>query len=90
MRGQEDKPPSPWYQRWLVDETQDAPQLDEFDIQVAEQTDAHVILRAISPDICNELGKNLSRYPGLELQPSTHRWYPYGQAACHLLGHLCA
>jgi penicillin-binding protein 2 len=87
-RGQEQKPPPPWYHRWLIDEAQDAPQLDQFDVEVAEQTDPHVILRAISPAVMNELGRNMSRYPGLELRPSTHRFYPYTQSACHLLGHL--
>ncbi len=86
-RGHEGRDPSPWYRRWLTDDN-DAPELDEFSIEVAEQTDAHVILRAISTEVHNEIGKNLERYPGLELRASTHRAYPYGQAAAHVLGNL--
>src|SRR5688500_3673010 len=83
----ESRDPSPWYQRWLIDES-DAPELDQFAVEVAEQTDAHVILRAVSVEVNNELGKNLERYPGLELRPSTHRVYAYPGVASHILGHL--
>jgi penicillin-binding protein 2 len=87
-RGQENKDPGPWYRRWLLDDSGDAPEMDQFDVEVAEQTDSHVILRAITADISNELGKNTDRWPWLELRPSTHRVYPYGPSACHILGNL--
>lgn len=87
-RGQQKKEPDPWYRRWLLADSGDEPQMDQFDVDVAEQTDAHVILRAITADVSNELGKNSDRWPWLELRPSTHRVYPYGRSACHILGHL--
>src|SRR5688572_24513563 len=86
-RGHEQREPSTWYKRWLIDEG-DAPELDEFAVEVAEQTDAHVILRAITTQVHNELGKHLGDYPGLELRASTHRVYPYPGVASHILGNL--
>lgn len=80
--------PSPWYQRWLVDESSDGPDLDEFIIEVAEQTQAHVILPAISDETANYLLKNQQDFPGLVLQRGTRRNYPYNDAAAHLIGHL--
>lgn len=84
----ENQEPPPGWQAWLIDPAKDAPQLDEFDITVAEQKEPHVILRAVTTDVNNYLGKNIEKYPGLVLRPSTHRLYPYGEAGCHLLGHL--
>lgn len=84
----ENREPSPWWKQWLIDETQKAPQLDDFQIDVAEQTEPHVILRNIKPSVHNLLWKNLEKYPGLVLRPSRTRVYPFGEAACHVLGRL--
>jgi penicillin-binding protein 2 len=84
----EDPSLSGWWKQWLIDETQDAPQLDQFDVKVAEQTEAHPILRAISSDVQNRLGKDIDDYPGLVLKPGMTRSYPWGEAACHVIGHL--
>lgn len=80
--------PSPWYRRWLSEESQQQPELDEFDTKVLEETQAHAILHAISNDANNELGKNQNRYPGLVLRRGLHRTYPYGDVAAQLIGHL--
>jgi penicillin-binding protein 2 len=85
---QEGKGPSPWYQRWLLDDSAQVPQVDQFAITVAEQTQSHVILPAISNEVNNFLGKNLEKFPGLELKPSVHRDYPFGDAAAHVIGRL--
>jgi penicillin-binding protein 2 len=77
-----------WWRQWLIDETQEAPQLDQFEVKVAEQTEAHAILRAISPDVQNRLGKAIDELPGLVLRPGMTRSYPWGEAACHAIGHL--
>jgi penicillin-binding protein 2 len=77
-----------WWKQWLIDETQEAPQLDQFEVKVAEQTAAHPILRAISPDVQNQLGKASDDLPGLVLRPGMTRTYPWGEAACHTIGHL--
>ncbi|WP_428937049.1 peptidoglycan D,D-transpeptidase FtsI family protein [Fontivita pretiosa] len=88
LRELEKRQPSPWYQRWLIDDTQEAPEIDQFATTVAEQTQPHVVLRAISNDVHIYLGKNLDRFPGLVLQPSVHRYYPYRDVGAHLIGHL--
>ena len=78
----------PWYSRWLGDEIDQAPQLDQFDVTVGEQHEPHVILPAISSELANYLGKNLGRMPGLVLRTGQHRDYPYGPAASHAIGYL--
>lgn len=85
---QENKGPESWYQRWLNDETQDAPDLDEFDIKVGEQTAAHIIVPAISEELANYLNKNQDSFPGLVLQLGTHRYYPYEDVGAHVIGQL--
>lgn len=77
-----------WWKQWLIDETQAAPQLEKFDVKVAEQTDAHPVLRAIPPNVQNELGKDIDNYPGLVLRPGMTRSYPWNEVACHVIGHL--
>jgi penicillin-binding protein 2 len=79
----------PWYRKWLMGGTDVSP-VDTFDITIGEQTQPHVILRAISSQIYNELGKEQERFPGLVLSPGMERSYPlpYGEAACHVLGSL--
>jgi penicillin-binding protein 2 len=83
------KDPPPAWRRWLMGEDKpDAPQLDDFAVDVAEQFQDHPVLRAIDAQAQNELAKYADRYPGLALKPGTHRYYPYGDAACHVIGHL--
>lgn len=84
----EARAPLPWYSRWLSDELDQAPQLDEFDVTVGEQRKPHVILPAITPEVANYLGKNADRMPGLVLRPGRHRQYPYGATACQVIGYL--
>jgi penicillin-binding protein 2 len=88
LKYEENREPSPWYKRWLIDQTQAAPQLDQFDVVVAEQTQPHVILSNIDNDTNNFLGKHIDDFPGLVLQPSMYRVYPYKDVAAHLIGHL--
>lgn len=78
----------PWYQRLLTGDDDEGPNLDDFWVEVAEQSMAHPILRAIDPDTVTLLGKERDRFPGLVLRPSVRRGYPYGDAAAHLIGHL--
>ena len=61
---------------------------DISDVELNEERTPHVILEAIDVDTQNELQKHADQYPGLSLVPSTHRAYPYGAAACHVIGHL--
>jgi penicillin-binding protein 2 len=77
-----------WYRAWLLGDDADAPHVDEFDIKVEEETSPHVILRAIDSRLQNYLLKNLEEFPGLKLLPSMQRVYPFGDAACHVIGHM--
>lgn len=78
-----------WYHRWLTAGVNDELTEDQFDDDpINEQVSPHVILRALTPDQQNELGRNLDKLPGLVLQPSTHRVYPYRNNAAHVIGYL--
>jgi penicillin-binding protein 2 len=87
---QEKKPESESiWRRWLLEEDQPAgPDLDNYSVTVGEQNEAHVILRAVSDDEQNALGKAMDHLPGLVLRPSTHRVYPFGTVFCHGMGHV--
>ena len=76
------------FEKWLTGEGDDGAPIDNFKINVAEETAVHVILHAINLDVQNELGRHSERYPGLDLRPGLHRYYPYEDTACHVLGHL--
>ncbi len=76
------------WKRWVSSGGDDGPAIDQFNVTVSEQLEPHVILPAVDLATQNALGKDIDRYPGLILRPGTHRAYPYGDVACHLLGHL--
>ncbi len=76
------------WKRWVIEGGTNMPDVDKFQITVAEQLEPHVVLPAVSNETQNELGKDIDRYPGLVLRPGTHRFYPYHDVACHLLGQL--
>jgi len=75
-------------EKWLSGDTSDAPPIDKFSVTVAEETAPHVVLKSITLEVQNELGRYIDRYPGLSFQAGTHRFYPYESAACHVLGHV--
>lgn len=79
--------PAPWYKEWIIS-GQAAPQIDSYNIAVAEQAAPHVILHNIDQETCNTLAKRQAELPGLVLIRSTFRVYPFGDAACHVLGYL--
>ena len=79
----------PWYHKWIMGEATDVPNIDDIaNEQLDEEKSPHVILEAIDINTQNALQKHADEYPGLALLPSTHRAYPYGAAACHVIGHL--
>ena len=80
--------PSAWWAKWLSEGNSTELQLNSFDVEVKEQKLGHVVLSAAEPELANYLGKNLERFPGLELRPGQHRSYPYGATACQVLGYL--
>ena len=83
----EAKPSSMW-QKWLLDDTQDAPVLDNFELRVFEETAPHPVVRDIKRDVQTELWKHSARFPGLVLKEGNRRFYPFGRTACHLLGRV--
>jgi len=76
-----------WF-AWLNEESNSGPNLDSFKVTVAEQTEAHAILRAIDNDAYIVLDKLRDRCPGLELRKGTRRNYPYSDVGCHVVGNL--
>ena len=87
IESQEDQQPPPAWQRWLLGETSDVPQLDDYSgITIEEELSSHVILPAVDNNTANFLGKNTDRFPGLILKPGQQRVYPYEEAGCHLIG----
>jgi penicillin-binding protein 2 len=55
---------------------------------VGEETEAHVILPAISTAVYNQLARDAENLPGLVLRPGRRRVYPFGAAACQVIGRL--
>ena len=76
------------WQRWLSGESDDGPEIDKFAVTVTDEKLPHVILHAVGLELCNELQRHIERYPGLVFQPGTHRYYPYDDVACHVLGRI--
>lgn len=81
------EPASGWF-RWLVDDSEAGPQIDDFNLSVADQSETHPILNAIDNDAYIVLDKLRERCPGLELKKGTRRNYPYGDVGCHVIGNL--
>lgn len=88
LKEHEQADPPPFWQKWLLGDAADGPRLDQFQVEVAEESQAHVILSDVNQETVNYLGKNIDAFPGLVLRPGVHRVYPHGDAACHVLGHL--
>jgi len=87
VKKEDDAKAIPWYKDWRLGGKTNS-DLDNFNIAVSEETEAHVIITNISTETNNWLKKRIEQFPGLVLRPSKHRNYPYGQVACHVIGHL--
>ena len=79
---------APRWRKWIMGSAEDGPDIDKFEVEVDEETQAHPILRALDNEACIMLGKQLEQLPGLVLQPSIHRQYPMHEVACHVIGRL--
>ncbi|HWB53875.1 MAG TPA: penicillin-binding transpeptidase domain-containing protein, partial [Tepidisphaeraceae bacterium] len=77
-----------WFARWFGGQSAEA--IDRFDMVIAAQIEPHAILRNVDANICNDLAKHADEYPGLVVRKSTVRYYPYGDAAAHVIGHLAS
>lgn len=69
-------------------ENLDGPQLDQFQVEVAEQSQAHVILSDVDDQVANYFGKHVEQFPGLVVRPGVHRVYPFKDVASHVLGRI--
>ena len=78
----------PRWQRWLSGQSDDAPEIDKFEIDVGEERQYHVILHDISQDVQNELRRHPEQFPGLEVRAGHTRYYPLKNVACHILGRI--
>jgi cell division protein FtsI/penicillin-binding protein 2 len=81
------QPASVW-KKWLLDDDQDVPDVDNFALSVSEESAPHVVLRDIDPQVRAELSAYSERFPGLSFHFGTHRVYPYGDAAAHVIGRM--
>jgi penicillin-binding protein 2 len=79
---------SSWYRQFLGDTSPDESTADRFEVEVGEETSPHVILHNIDPEIQARLARQEERFFCLSLQPSKYRQYPFGRAACNVLGYL--
>ncbi len=87
VKAHENVKPGPWITRWLFDDNK-PPELDSFKVVVGDELIPYTIVPALEPETITQLGKFLGKFPGLSLQPSTHRYYPYNEAGCHWIGSL--
>jgi penicillin-binding protein 2 len=74
--------------RWIFADADTAAASAGDDLVIEDQREPHVILHALDSDACNFLGKHLDDFPGLVLRPSTHRYYPMGAVAAHVMGRM--
>lgn len=77
----------PWYRAWLSGNG-DGPQLESFDVPISDEVEPQVVVSNVPEDSIVRLKKMTDLYPGLVLIPGKHRVYPYGEAACHVIGYV--
>lgn len=80
--------PSSLWQKWLLDDDSEAPEVDAFYLRVAEETAKHVLVRNVTLEMQTEIGRHIDRFPGLELRPGNRRVYRLGPVAGHLMGRM--
>ncbi len=78
---------SRWYREFLADSGADS-DFDKYDPPIGDETQPHVILKNIPPEIQARLAREEDRFWCLSLQPSKYRDYPFGRVACNVLGYL--
>lgn len=73
---------------WILGGSQGDLDIDDFNVQTDEQLVPHIILANIDPDTRIALQKQIDHMPGLVLQESVVRRYPYNETACHVIGQM--
>jgi len=64
------------------------PNRDKTFVDVSDAEQSYPILRAIKPEVYNELGKEAEHLPGLSLRPAMERKYPWKSVACQVIGQM--
>ncbi|MEM8876003.1 MAG: penicillin-binding transpeptidase domain-containing protein [Planctomycetota bacterium] len=81
--------PPAWWRRWLLGENHEPPLLEDFDEEIDEEIQHHVVVEAIPEPARVELARQLRRFEGaLILQTTQRRVYPFGDIAAHAIGRL--
>lgn len=93
VREHEEAELSPWWRRWLLGEADAPPELAEFIEPIADEEQAHVVLRDLTNEQYNTLLKLAADLPptlqkSLRLRASRTRRYPQGRAAAHVVGRI--
>ena len=89
MKQEEDRKEEAGWRRWLVEGiASDKLSPENYAMDVLEEKQAHVILRAIDVTLENYLRKHAERFPGLEIRASVHRTYPFATSAAQLMGRV--
>jgi penicillin-binding protein 2 len=57
-------------------------------VRIREELDSHPIAKNVPVEKVAELEARLEQYPGVSLAARPKRYYPNGELACHILGHL--
>lgn len=76
-----------WY-AWLLGSGATEADIDRYELLVAEQSQPHPILRDLDNPLRIAIETHLAGFPGLTLRSSVRRHYPYGSAACHVIGRI--
>lgn len=77
-----------WYRHLLSDTPPDESAIDQFEVNVTDETSPHMILHNISSEVQARLARQQDRFFCLTLVPSKYRQYPLGRVACNVLGYL--
>ncbi len=93
MAEHEEQDSSPWWRRFLLGTGDAPPELAEFEEPIADEEQAHVVLRDITNEQYNRLVKlqadllpTLSE--GLRLRAGSTRVYPAGRTVSHVVGRV--
>ncbi len=84
---------SPWWRRWLLGDADAPPEMQQFEEPIADEEQAHVILRDLTNEQYNALLKYATTLPptlreALVLRASRTRRYPYGPVSAQVIGRI--
>jgi penicillin-binding protein 2 len=77
-----------WYRRLFAADPSADDAIDNYQVEVVEETQPHAILHTLTTPAQARLAREQERFFCLSLLPGKYRDYPRGDAACHVLGYL--